>query len=84
MERMVSVQELVVGTSYKFVKTYSAGPNAGRIDNFVAEVTLVEDRGDCYYVGYRPQDLNYGRFGYLSVKKVGKYRAINYTFYQNV
>lgn len=81
MERTVSVQELIVGTSYKFVKTYSSGPNAGRIDNFVAKVTNVEDRGDFYYVGYRPQDVNRGRFGFLRVKKVGNYRAINYTFF---
>lgn len=50
------------------------------VRRFTAMITWVEDRGDFWYIGYKPDDIRVCRFGTLKVKKVGKYKAVNYSF----
>ena len=52
----------------------------GTQKRFTATVTSVEDRGDFYYVGYKPDNIRVCRFGYCRVKKNGRYNAVNYDF----
>ena len=47
---------------------------------FMAEVTSVEDCGDHWYIGYKPTDFAKAcRWGFLKIKKEGRYKAINYS-----
>lgn len=62
-------------------KRYMVVRTKGRdISRFAARINWVEDRGDTYYIGYTPDDIRVCRWGCCSVKKNGKFKAINYSF----
>ncbi len=50
------------------------------VTRFLATITSVEDKGDFWYIGYRPDDFRICRFGYCKVKKEGLFGAVNYSF----
>lgn len=51
------------------------------VESRLVKVTSVEDRGDFYYIGYRPLNgFSNLSFGYAKVKKNGSYRAVNHRF----
>ena len=50
------------------------------VTRFLATVTSIEDRGDFWYIGYKPDDFRVCRWGYCRVRKEGQYKALNYRF----
>lgn len=69
--------KIEAGTRYIITRTDS---KTGITEEFSATVEWVEDKGDHYYIGYKPDDIRIGRFGALKLKKHGQYRAVNHTF----
>ena len=63
-----------VGRRYEITRK-----TATAVKRFTARVTSVEDRGDSWYIGYKPDDIRVCRWGYLKVRKTGQYRSINYS-----
>jgi hypothetical protein len=68
---------LEAGKMYNVEKT---NKKTGRSVNFTATINWVEDRGDYWYIGYKPADIRICRFGACRVKKSGEYAAINFKF----
>lgn len=68
---------LKIGKSYTMTQVHSTD---GIQSQFVAIIDSVDDRGDYWYIGYRPNDFKYGRFGFAKVKKNGQFKTLNWRF----
>lgn len=70
---------LKIGKHYIMTQVHSKD---GIQSQFKAKIDSVDDCGDYWYVGYQPEDIKYGRFGFCKVKKNGQYKALNWQFEQ--
>lgn len=69
--------KIEAGVRYIVTRTNS---NTETTEEFVVTVTWIEDRGNYYYIGYKPDDIRFGMFGAIKLKKHGQYKVINHTF----
>ena len=69
-----NLESIKAGHRYTF-KKYRFGELE---QTFTGTVRNVEDRGEYIYCGYQPDDFRVCRWGYLKIKKVGLFGAINW------